>query len=358
MGRFRRSRVTIQDVAVRAGVAKTTVSHAISGKRPVAPETRQRVFAAMQELNFRPNPIARRLAGGSGHAVALVYPLASPSLSAVELRFITSIAEVINRSPYAFLTLSSPHIEVGDVQHMILSGMIDGIILMRIDMADARVGLLRSGGVPFVLIGRTADSQGLSYVDLDGSAAIDMALDHLARLGHERIAFIHPDDTNFGFAYRLVDGYRRACERRGLEALAEPAALSDEAGYRALQMLLRRQPEITGVVVWSDVVAVGVSRAAREDNRLIPDDMSLISFDRSSQLQLASSELTIVDTRAEEVGALAARMLLDLLEGRTPERHQVLVAPSLLPGESTGPRRRANGHDAARVVTPAAPERR
>jgi len=138
VSRSKKTQVTIQDVAKRTGVAKTTVSHALSGKRPVAPETRERIFATMRELNFRPNPIARRLAGGSGHAVALVYPLASPSLSAVELRFIYSIAEVVNRSEYTFITLSSPRIEIHDMQQMILSGMVEGIILTRIYMTDAR----------------------------------------------------------------------------------------------------------------------------------------------------------------------------------------------------------------------------
>ncbi len=357
MSRSRKPRVTIQDVAERAGVAKTTVSHAQSGKRPVAPDTRDRVFAAMRELNFRPNPIARRLAGGSGRAVALVYPLASPSLSAVELRFIHSIADVVNRSEYTFLTLSSPHVELRDLKQMIVSGMVDGIILMRIYMDDARVKLLSAERLPFVMIGRTADNQELTYIDLDSSLAIDMAVDHLARLGHEQIGFIHPDDVEFGFAYRLLEGYRLAGRKRGLAALTEPAALSDEAGYRAIAALLERQPDLTAAIVWSDVVTVGVIRALQERHRLIPDDLSLVSFDRSDQLKLASSELTIVDTRAEEVGAGAARMLLDMLDGVTSERRQVLVTPHLIVGESTGPRR--DTHDlSARVAVPALSGRR
>ncbi len=350
MSRSHKRRVTIQDVAERAGVAKTTVSHAISGKRPVAPDTRDRVFAAVRELNFRPNPIARRLAGGSGRAVALVYPLASPSLSAVELRFINSIAEVVNRSEYTFLTWSSPHVELGDLQHMILSGLVDGIILMRINMVDARVDLLKREGVPFVLIGRTADNNGLAFVDLDSVAAMDMALDHLVRLGHQRIAFIHPDETDFGFSHRLVEGHRRACERRGLAILAEPAALSDEAGYRAMLALLKRHPELTAVVIWSDVVAVGAIRALQERNQMIPADISLISFDRSDQLRLVSSELTIIDTRAEDVGAGAARLLLDILDGHMPERRQVLVAPRMIVGQSTGPCQTRNGDPAYQSV--------
>lgn len=326
------------------------MSHAISGKRPVAAETRERIFAAMRELNFRPNPIARRLAGGPGRAVALVYPLASPTLSAVELRFITSIADVVNRSDYTFLTLSSPRIEIDDLQQMAMSGMIDGIILMRIYLSDPRVDLLVRENVPFVMIGRTADTRGLAYVDLDSAAAIDVALAHLAQFGHERVAFIYPDDVEFGFAYRLLEGYRRACQARSLDALAEPAVLSDEAGYRAIAALLDRYPDLTGVIVWSDIVTVGVVRALNELHRLIPDDMSVVSFDRSAQLRLASSDLTIVDTRAEEVGATAARMLLDMLDGRTLERRQVLVAPQLLVSESTGPRRRGD-YDYARRAT-------
>ena len=91
------------------------------------------------------------------------------------------------------------------------------------------------------------------------------------------------------------------------------------------------------MVVWSDVVTVGVVRALNERRLLIPDDISIVSFDRSAQLQLASSDLTIVDTRAEEVGSTAARILLDLMEGRTPQRSQALIRPQLLISESTGP---------------------
>lgn len=350
MSRSRKAQVTIQDVARHAGVAKTTVSHAISGKRPVAAETRERIFAAMRELNFRPNPVARRLAGGSGRAVALVYPLASPTLSAVELRFITSIADVINRSDYTFLTLSSPHVEVGDLRQMILSGMVDGIILMRIYLSDPRVELLTRENIPFVMIGRTANTQGLSYVDLDSSAAIDMAVSHLVYLGHEHIGFIHPDDLDFGFAHRLLEGYCAACDRRRLKQLAEPAGLSDEAGYRAVAALLQRQPDLTAMIAWSDVVASGAIRALREHDRSIPGDVSFISFDRSAQLQLASSDLTILDTRAEEVGTTAAHMLIDMLNGRTPERHQVLITPRLLAGESTGPRQPVSGSSVAQTA--------
>ena len=109
-------RPTINEVAQRAGVAKTTVSHAISGKRPVAPATRERIFKAMGELQYSPSPIARRLAGSPSHTVALVLPLASSTFADVEVRYIASIGAVVNQHGYTFLTLTAPQVNVDDLR--------------------------------------------------------------------------------------------------------------------------------------------------------------------------------------------------------------------------------------------------
>lgn len=325
----------MKEVAERAGVAKTTVSHAISGNRPVAPDTREKIFAAMRELRFTPNPIARRLAGSASHAIALVLPLASQSLAAVELRYLNSIGEVVNRGDYTFLTLTSPRVRVDDLRQVLYSGMIDGVILMRIHVDDERVTLLKEAGLPFVMVGRTRDNEGLVYVDLDGEAAIDLAVSHLAELGHTQIAFICPDDLAFGFAYRLMKGYEKSCRKHRLDRVTAPASWSDDAGYRAMRSLLEKYPDLTGVISWSDVVAVGAISALHDAGRRIPQEMSLISFDRSEHLPMASSDLTIVDTRPEAIGTQAARMLLSLLAEELPHPNQVLVPPRLVNGRST-----------------------
>jgi DNA-binding LacI/PurR family transcriptional regulator len=331
-------RSTIKEVAERAGVAKTTVSHAISGKRPVSAETRERVFAAMRELSFTPNPVARRLAGTPSRTIALVLPLASSTLSDVELRFITSIAETINRHDYTFLTLTSPRVGVDDLRQIVHAGLVDGVVLMRIQVNDERVKLLKDANVPFVMIGRTRDNKGLTYVDLDGEAAIGLAVTYLTELGHTNIAFICPEDLNFGFAYRLVKGYEKSCRKWQLPLITTPAVPSDDAGYRAMNKLLQDHPDLTAVIVWSDVVAVGAIGALRDVGREIPSDVSLISFDRSEHLPMALSDLTIIDTRPEAIGVQAAQMLLDMLSHAPLAQTQILMPPRLISGKSTARR--------------------
>lgn len=333
-----KQRITINEVAERAGVAKTTVSHALSGKRPVAEETRQRIFAAMRELQFTPNPIAQRLAGKPSRTIALVLPMASSTLTDVEVRFMTNIAEVVNKHNYTFLTLTSPHVGAEDLRLIVQSGLVDGVVLMRIQVNDERVRLLRDAGVPFVMIGRTRDNKGLTYVDLDGESACALAVNYLVELGHAHIAFICPEDLNFGFAYRVVRGYESSCRKHSLPRLKYPAMPSDDAGYHAMKALLHDHPELTAVIVWSDVVAVGVISALRAAGRDIPGDVSVISFDRSEHLPLALSDLTIVDTRPEIIGVQAAEMLLDLLHDAPLAQTQILMPPRLINGKSTAPR--------------------
>jgi DNA-binding LacI/PurR family transcriptional regulator len=333
-----KQRSTINEVAERAGVAKTTVSHALSGKRPVAPETRERIFAAMRELQYSPSPIARRLAGSPSHAIALVLPLASPSISNVEVRFIAAIGDVVNQRGYTFLTLTSPQVDVADLRQIVFSGLVDGAVLMRIQVRDERVKLLKEADIPFVMIGRTHDNKGLTYVDLNGEAAICQAVEYLLQLGHQVIGFVCPEDLSFAFAYRIMKGYEKCCSQRDLKPVAVAAGMAADAGYRATITLLNEHPDMTAMIVWSDVVAVGVISALRDKGCRIPEDISVISFDRSEHLHLASFDLTVIDTRPEVIGAQAANMLLDVLQGEAPPQPQILMPPLLISGKSTARR--------------------
>ena len=108
-----------------------------------------------------------------------------------------------------------------------------------------------------------------------------------------------------------------------------------------MQRLLAEQPNLTSVIIWSDVVSIGAVSALRDSGRAIPQNMSVISFDKSDHLLMASGDLTVIDTRPEEIGAQAARMLLSVLKHEPLTQTQVLMPPQLMIGKSTSnpPRR-------------------
>lgn len=330
-------RVTIADVAIRAGVTKSTVSHALSGKRPVSQETRRRINHAIEELGYQPNPVAQRLAGGRTRTIGFVYPLYVPQITGLEMKFISSAANVINQADYAFLLLTHSARSSDNLRRFVRSGLVDGFILMQVHMHDPRVEMLRQAGLPFVLVGRCADNSGLTYVDLDVKRAMSQCVNYLADLGHRSLAYLHQDDPDFGFVVRALQGFSAACEQHNLAASKQACGMLPEDGQIAMTTLLDQYPETTGVIAWTDTAAWGAVQAAVARGLQVPDSLSIICFDYSAISNLVPFQPTVVDIRAEEMAAQAARMLLALLEDDPLAETQILLDPKFVVGETTAP---------------------
>ena len=298
-------RVTISDVASQAGVSKSTVSHALSGKRPISPATRQRIQRAIDKLGYQPNPIAQRLAGGQTKAIGYVFPLYAPHIAGLEMKFIVSTANEINQANYAFMLLTHPVGDVDSLRRFVTSGLVDGLILMQVRLEDPRVQLLHQARIPFVLVGRCADNRGLTYVDVDVADAMTQCLIHLTDLRHQHIAYLHQDAHDFGFMYRAQREFMAACAVKNVQAFACPSQLSYESGAQAMTSLLRQHPEVTAVIAWNNTVAWGAIDAAKANGRLIPGDLSIISFGHSSFSYPAPIPLTVVDIHPEQLAAKA-----------------------------------------------------
>lgn len=331
-------RVTIADVAAKAQVSKSTVSHALSGKRPISAVTRLRIERAIAELGYRPDPVAQNLATRTRHrGVGFVFPLLAPQVAGLEVRFIASAAQVINREHYAFTLMTHLDDNIGHLERFAASGLVDGFLLMQVQMRDPRVEHLQQRRIPFVLIGRCADNTDLYYVDSDIETGMRRSVEHLVALGHRQIAFLHQDDAHMGFAVRAVQSFRSACARHDLALVMEPCDLTLDSGAAAIEKVLTQRPQTSGVVVWNDNAAVGVVEAALARGRTIPNDLSLICFNYSSLPRLASLQPTVLDIQAETIAAHAAEMMIALLEGEPPSQPQILVQPLLLEGQSTAP---------------------
>ena len=215
---------------------------------------------------------------------------------------------------------------------------VDGFILPRTKIVDARIGLLRRLQVPFVLYGRTGDSTGCAWFDISGEDAIRDAVLRLAELGHRRIGFIN-GLTVYNYATLRLDGYREGLRRAGLQpdpSLVREGATTMAAGEMLGSELLDLLEPPTAIVCALDLAALGVYRAAETRGLLVGRDLSVLSYDGIPEAATATPPLTTyaVDTRA--AGACLAKMLFALIRGTAPEDLRETVPAHLIARGSDG----------------------
>jgi LacI family transcriptional regulator len=331
--------VTIADVARHAGVAVSTVSYVLSGKRVISAGTRERVLASVRTLGYHPNAGARALASKRANVIALVLPLRSGMHLPVLMQFATAVVTTARQFDHDVLLVTADE-GPGGLRRIAASAMVDGIVLMDVEMHDARVPLLHRLGRPSVLIGFPADAAGLTCIDLDFYRAGWACVEHLAALGHRRVALLGAPavvyDRDTGFAHRTRAGFADAAERHGVAAVAQPCEESYEAIRRELAGLLERHPDLTGLVVHNEAAVGQVLAALRGLDRTVPDDVSVVAICPDELAERASPALTSVLIPAEEVGRQAVSLLMRKLEdAAVPDA--TLLDPRLTVRASTAP---------------------
>lgn len=325
--------VRISDVARHAGVSPSTVSYVLSGKRSISETTRRRVLDSIDALGYRPHAGARSLASRRSNVLALVVPLREDVHVPVAMRFAVSVVTAARDHDHDVLLLTQGEGPAG-LRRVAGSALVDGVVVMDVETDDARVPVLRSLGLPSVLIGVPADTEGLTCVDLDFAAAGSACVDHLADLGHRDIAFVGQPASVYGrrtgFAERTLAGFESAARRRGLRATFHPC---DPAGARGLaSALVRDRPGLTGLIVHNEASLAPLLDAFAGYGR-VPPEISVVALGPPPP---GVPELTRVELPAEELGARAVSLLMDRIEG--PERPGVtLLEPRIVPGGSTVP---------------------
>jgi DNA-binding LacI/PurR family transcriptional regulator len=337
-------------IAERAGVALSTVSYVLSGKRAVSPKMRARVLEAIEELDYRPHRPARALASGASHTIALFLPSPQWQLLPVQQTFVAGVTEATSASDYALL-LSTAATDPDTIAHLVAGGRADGVILMETLLEDARVERLRSAGYPFALIGRTHDTTGISYVDMDFGAAVETSLEHLARLGHTCVALLNfpADLLEAGYTSALIarDVFERRAPEFGIRPIHIPCSHTPSEAFAVAARLLRSEPECTAAITtgWQ---FTGLLSALRAADLHVPDDFSIVSVIASQFAEMLTPALTGVDWPAFDAGRTAAEMLIEQLTTQNAPPRQQLVAARLVVRESTGPAPRARATMKAR----------
>jgi len=340
---------TIKDVAKDAGVSIATVSYVLNDSGAVGDETRQRVLQAVQKLGYRPSVIAKGLQARKSRMIGYSWrPVPPDQFNPILEKFIHSMAEAAARHDYHVLTFPcpEPYDEVDVYREMIGSGRVDGFILPNTNLNDRRIRHLLGVGFPFVAFGRSNPEWDFPWVDVDGADGLQQAVNHLAELGHRRIACLAWPEASLTGQYRL-DGYQAAMASAALPV--DPAwVIRIQNDYhhacRATQTWLDlpsdRRP--TAVVALTDLMAIGVINAATDAGLTVGRDLAVAGFDDAPIAGYLRPSLTSLRQPIAEVGEWVVTMLIDLVRGETPSPAQVLLKPRLIVRDST---RLPHGHN-------------
>jgi DNA-binding LacI/PurR family transcriptional regulator len=332
----------MNDVARLAKVSVSTVSYVLTGTRPISQATRDKVLAAMLQLDYQPNAMARGLASRRSSILGLLLPMDERGLGATETAFVTGAAAAASKAGYHLMLYPLGVDDVEGLRRLGSQRLLQGALLMEVRMEDKRVDVLRQLDVPLVLIGRTADPTGLPYVDIDFDQTVRDAIAHLVELGHHRIVYVNHSpasiDGGYGPARRTQDAYVSAMAAHRLEPLMIPAEDTAAGGRQALTMALERAPELTAILAMNESAVFGILGELSNRGLSVPNDVSVISVVTSPQVaELANPALTAMTTPGSAMGRIALEVLLQGLEGEVSRVHQQLLPCLLQVRGTTGP---------------------
>jgi DNA-binding LacI/PurR family transcriptional regulator len=332
--------VKISQVARHADVSPSTVSYVLSGKRPISEETRRRVLESIRLLGYRPHAGARALASNRSNVLALVVPIRSGIYVPVVMQFAISVVTAARGFDHDVLLLTQDE-GVDGLQRVAASSLVDALIVMDVELHDARLPVLRSLGRPAVLIGFPADPAGLTCIDLDFEAAGRQAAEHLAEAGCRDVALIGAPPEVYargtGFAQRTQAGFEAAARERGLRGATWPCDPAPEAVHEAVGQVLQQRPQLDGVVVHNEAAVPALLAALRSQQRRVPADVAVVTICPDELAEQSTPPLTSIAIPAAEVGRAAVSLLMAKLSGQhVPEA--TLLPPRLTVRASSQPR--------------------
>ena len=342
-------RTTLKDLAKAVQLTEGTVSRALNGYSDISADTVKRVQEAATRLGYKPNQAARRLATGVVEAVAYVIPqnqntLAEPFVS----QLLQGIEDSLSLRGWDLLVCHarSAEEESEKINKLISSGRIGGVVLSRPFRHDARIKLLQKAKFPFVVHGRSADSDSYAWYDIDNELAMSEAVNHLVDLGHKRIGFIGAP-LYYNFAYMRLEGYKQALTENNIdydESIVITTEMSDDAGEIAAANLLESTESPTALLCVSDTQAIGALAAVRSKGLVAGQDISVVGYDGLKIGRHTNPPLTTMSQPLAQSGRELGDMLLAIIDGDDPCKLQILKRAELLLRQSDGPLKATSYH--------------
>jgi DNA-binding LacI/PurR family transcriptional regulator len=341
----RRNGTTLEEVALRAGVSRATVSRVVNDSPRVSPEVRRQVEVAIQQLGYVPNRAARSLVTRRSGSVAVVIAEPTPRLFSDPFfpRLLRGVSAALSASDLQLVLLmpASPD-EARRTGDYLAAGHVDGALMVSLHGADPLPARLAAAGVPMVAAGRPPHGTAASYVDVDNRGGARTAVEHLIEGGRLVIATIAgPNDMTPGID--RLGGYRDALSAADRDVDPSLEAVGDftqESGTLAMERLLSARPDLDAVFAASDLMAAGAISALASAGRRVPEDVAVVGFDDSPVATSIRPPLTSVRQPIEEMGHEMARLLIDAVGGREPVSRRVILATELIRRASSAGRRK------------------
>src|SRR3954464_1042420 len=204
---------TMADVARLAGGSASTVSYVLTGARPISQPTRERIQRAMDKLGYTPNVFARSLKSKRSRIIAVLFPRLGRDLGLSSLEYILGASDHAQDRGYHLLLWTTGAEALDDLAQLARQGLVDGALIMEVRLQDPRIEVLRNAGLAFAMIGRTAEPGGVDFADTNFDQCAQVAVDHLAGLGHRHLGFVNLNASTIRLgrsnAIRLRDGVLR-----------------------------------------------------------------------------------------------------------------------------------------------------
>lgn len=334
--------ISLKFLAAHLDLTVGTVSRALNDYADISPATRERVKRAADELGYRPNQNARRLSIGNPETVGYVLPRYSNSITQTFVsELLQGLGEALSKRGWDLLVThaASPKDELAQMDRMVRSGRVAGLVVSRPLKNDPRIRLLQDMKCPFVVHGRTASNGNYAWFDVDGEGAFITAVDHLVSLGHSRIAFVGAP-LQHQFAQDRLDGYNFAIKSNGLMVdpnLIQIAEFSDDGGEIATNMLLDLPELPTAIVCVSDAMAIGALAALRARGYQPGKDVSVIGYDGLRLGAHTNPPLTTMAQPLTHAGRRLGDLLLAIIDGEDPNKLQELQRAQLVRRDTDGP---------------------
>ncbi|MEO7015541.1 MAG: LacI family DNA-binding transcriptional regulator [Leifsonia sp.] len=308
---------TIGDVAKAAGVSRSTVSYALSGKRTISEETRSRIQAAVDELGFTPNAGARALATSRTNVLGLYLQFQEDEFAPAMLQYVLPVSTTARKGGFDLLMVTDANL-AGAIQRTTSSYMVDGVVLLDVTYDDERLEPLRAASQPAVLIGYARNGEGFDSFDLDFGEAARLVIDHLAQLGHRNIVLITPPrhvyDRGGSYAWRFRDAALERAARYGIRIAAHYGDSRQPGIVDVLDKALSGMADATALVVHNDATVAALPAYLNDRGIRVPEDLSVVGVFSQEFGQAFSLPFTLVETSPAKLGEQAVRQLVRRLE--------------------------------------------